>query len=91
MWKRSLEHRNMGSLEVVGDATEEWNLLVVDLGVIPEKKKGIDFKIERQRCMLSCLAALVDFVTVDIQVSCSSCKDVRVIDAYNACAGRFTF
>ena len=43
----------MGSLEVVGGATEEWNLLVVELGVISEKKKGIDLKTERQPSILS--------------------------------------
>ena len=42
MRKRSLKHRNMGSLEIIGDATEE--LLVVELVVIAEKKKGNWFK-----------------------------------------------
>ena len=74
----------MGSLEVIaiGDATEEWILLllVVEFVVIAEKKKGIDLKIERQPCLLSCLPALVDFITVHIQVRCSSRKDIRVID-----------
>lgn len=80
MRKRSLKHRNMGSLETVGDATEGWNWLLVELVVIAEKKKGIDLKIERQPCILSCLAALVDFITVHIQLRCSSRKDIRVID-----------
>ena len=66
MRKRSLKHRNMGSLEVIaiGDATEEWILLllVVEFLVIPAKEKGIDLKIERQPWILSCLAALVDFI-----------------------------
>ena len=47
MRKHSLKHRNIGSPGVVGDADEDWNLLVVELGVIAEKKKGIDLKIER--------------------------------------------
>ena len=38
----SLKHRNVGLLGVVGDANEDWNLLVGELGVIAEKKKGID-------------------------------------------------
>ena len=74
----------MGSIEVIAffDATEEWILLllVVEFVVIAEKKKGIDLKIERQPCILSCLAALVDFIRVHIQVRCSSRKDIRVID-----------
>ena len=37
----------MGSLGVVGDANEDWNLLIVELGLIAEKKKGINLKIER--------------------------------------------
>ena len=45
----------MGRLEVAGGATEEWNLLIVDLGVIAEKKKGIDLRIERQPSILSCI------------------------------------
>ena len=80
MRKRSLKHRNIGSLEVVGDATEGWNWLLVELVVIAEKKKGIDLRIERQSCILSCLATLVDFITVHIQVRCSTRKDIRVID-----------
>ena len=75
----------MGSLEVIaiGDATEEWILLllVVEFVVIAEKNKGIDLKNhERQPCILSCLAALVDFIRVHIQVRCSSRKDIRVTD-----------
>ena len=66
MRKSSLKHRNMGSLGVIaiGDATEECILLllVFDFVVIAEKKKGIDLKIERQPCILSCLAALLDFI-----------------------------
>lgn len=83
MRKRSLKHRNMGSLEIIGDATEEWILLllVVELVVIAEKKKGIDLKVERQPRISYCLAAVIDFITVHIQVGCSSCKDIRVIDA----------
>ena len=34
----------MRSLEVVGDATEEWNWLVVALDVTAEKEKNFDFK-----------------------------------------------
>ena len=47
MRKHSLKHRNMGSLGVVGDVNEDWNLLIVELGLIAEKKKGINLKIER--------------------------------------------